>query len=96
MTWWTYVQRVAGSASAREISRRTGIGQTSVNRWQTSSPKPESVATFAEAYDRPVLEAFIGAGFLTDEQAKVTTVKADLSDFSADDLLAEIRRRIPD
>lgn len=96
MTWWTYVQRVAGSASAREISRRTGIGQTSVNRWQTSSPKPESVVTFAETYGRPVLEAFVAAEFLTDEQAKVTTVKADLSEFSADELLEEIRRRIKD
>lgn len=96
VTWWEYVQRIAGTASPSEISRKTGIGQSSIGRWGSSSPKPESIATFAEAYGRPVLEAFVAAGFLTDEQAKVTTVKAGLSEFSADELLEEIRRRIKD
>lgn len=95
MTWWTYVQRVAGEASAREIARRTGIGQTSVNRWQIASPKPENVRAFANAYGRSVVEAMLAAEILTRDDVTVTEVQADLGEIETDLLLAEIRRRIP-
>lgn len=91
MDWWTYVQRTAGQASAREISRRTGIGQTSVNRWQHASPKPENVATFARTYQRPILEAFVAAGFLTEEEAQ-TEVPADVKSLPTDDLVGDLHR----
>lgn len=96
MSWWTYVQRVAEGASAREIARRSGIGQTSVNRWQTSDPKPESVRAFAHAYGRPVMEALIAAGIVDKDDAEVRELPADLSSVSTEALLAELRRRIPD
>ena len=64
MTWWNYVQRVTGGASRAEIAHRLGISPSSVGRWKTSEPKPESVRTFAVEYRRPVAEAFVAAGFL--------------------------------
>lgn len=96
MTWWEYVQRIAGSATSSEISRRTGINQSSITRWQISSPRPESVAAFARAYGRPVLEAFIAAGFLTEEEAQVTQIEplstgANMTD---DELINELRNRL--
>ncbi|KAB8186947.1 XRE family transcriptional regulator [Nonomuraea phyllanthi] len=94
MSWWTYVQQIAGQASAREISRRTGIGQTSVNRWQHASPKPENVATFARTYERPVLEAFVAAGFLTEEEAGTTEIPTDLTYVPGEVLIAEMKRRL--
>jgi len=95
VTWWKYVQRVAGTSAPSEISRRTGIGQSSIGRWDSASPKPESVASFARAYGRPVLEAFIAAGYMAEDDAKVTQV-ADASKLTNDELLAELRRRLPD
>ena len=92
VTWWDYVQRIAGTASPSEISRRTGIGQSSIGRWGGASPKPESVATFAEAYGRPVLEAFIAAGFLTEEQAKVTKVAVDAADLDTKALIEKLHQ----
>ncbi|MCC5574558.1 hypothetical protein IMZ11_02745 [Microtetraspora sp. AC03309] len=94
MSWWEYVQRVAGTASPSEIGRRTGIGQSSVGRWQLSSPKVESVAAFAKAYERPVLEAFIAAGFLTEEEAGVSEIPTDLSYVPGEVLVAELARRL--
>lgn len=94
MTWWEYVQRIAGTASPSEISRRTGIGQSSIGRWGSSSPKPENVAVFARAYERPVLEAFVAAGFLTEEEAGTKEIPSDLTYVPGEALLAEMKRRL--
>lgn len=94
VTWWEYVQRIAGTSSPSEIGRRTGIGQSSIGRWDSSSPKPESVATFARTYERPVLEAFVAAGFLTEEEAGTTEIPTDLSYVPGEVLIAEMKRRL--
>jgi hypothetical protein len=96
VTWWQYVSQVAGTATPSEIARRVGLTPSSVSRWQLSTPKPETAAAFARAYDRPVIEALIAAGVVTAEEAGVTEVAADLSSVPVDDLLAEIRRRLQD
>lgn len=88
--------QVAGSATPSEIARRVGLTPSSVSRWQISTPKPETAAAFARAYGRPLLEALIAAGVLTAEEAGVTEIAADLTSVTIDDLLAEIRRRVPD
>ncbi|WP_326643036.1 hypothetical protein OG884_06185 [Streptosporangium sp. NBC_01755] len=92
MTWWKYVQRIAETHSPSEISRRTGIGQSSIGRWDSSSPKPESVAAFARAYGRPVVEAFIAAGFLTAEEAQAAPPPKDAAELPTDDLAKEVHR----
>lgn len=94
MTWWEYVQRIAKTNSPSEIGRRTGIGQSSIGRWDSASPKPESVSAFARAYGRPVLEAFVEAGFLTKEEAQMTEAPPDLSKVKVEDLLNEAIRRV--
>jgi transcriptional regulator with XRE-family HTH domain len=94
VTWWKYVQDTAGPANPSDISRRVGISQSAVTRWQISSPKPETVAAFARAYERPVLEAFVAAGFLTDEEAGITRLDADLSQVDLEELLFEAWRRV--
>ncbi|MBE1606224.1 helix-turn-helix domain-containing protein [Actinopolymorpha pittospori] len=57
-------------ASQNEIARRLGIAPSSVNRWQTGDPKPESVRAFAIEYGRPVPEAFVAAGFMQPEDVE--------------------------
>lgn len=94
MSWWSYVERVSRGASQQVIAERTGIGQSSVGRWKTSDPKPSNVRSFALAYDRPVLEAFVAAGFLNQREANLITPPLDLSGVDGDALLAEVRRRM--
>lgn len=71
MTWWEYVVRHAGTENQSEIARRIGRDQSSLNKWpQGAKPRVESVRAFAEAYGRPVLEAFVAAGILSEEEAR--------------------------
>lgn len=67
MSWWDYVQRITRRASQHEIARRVGISPSSVNRWKTSDPKPESVRALAVEFGRPVPEAFVAAGYMQPE-----------------------------
>lgn len=96
MTWWAYVQRVAPGQPNARIAKETGIAPSSVGRWgKGSGPDPEAAANFARAYDRPVLEAFIAAGFLTAAEAgEKPSAAPSLASLSADDLLKEVRRRM--
>ena len=97
MAWWEYVTEIAGTENQSEIARRVGLAQPSVNRWRTSIPKSENVISFAKAFGRPPLEALLAAGLVSDEDVDLTLIpaRATLSDVPTDDLLAEIRRRIP-
>lgn len=93
-TWWEYVTQVGGGASQAVIARRTNLSPATVSRWQGSEPHPRNVAAFALAYGRPVLEAFVAAGFLTDEQAKAQVIRADARALTDDELLGEVRARM--
>lgn len=69
--WSRYVRRTSDNASGSEIEKSTGIGQSTVSRWFTNGtlPTPAHAAKFAQAYEANVLEAFVAAGFLTEDEA---------------------------
>lgn len=95
MTWWQYVETISKGATQDAIARTVGnITAPTIGRWRNSEPKPASVVAFAKAYGRPVLEAFVAAGFLTDEDARtqVTTVRHE--DPSDEEILEILRRRL--
>lgn len=94
MRWWEYVVSVSGGATQTAIADRTGVTQSSINRWRTTQPKSDNVVSFARAYGRPVLEAFVAAGFLTAEDAGLTHAPLILSDIPIEDLLTEVHRRV--
>jgi transcriptional regulator with XRE-family HTH domain len=94
VSWWSYVQRVSREAPQHAIATRTGLSQSTINRWQSGEPKPGNVRAFAEAYERPVLEAFVEAGFLNQQQANLITPPMDLTRVSDDDLINEVKRRL--
>jgi transcriptional regulator with XRE-family HTH domain len=102
MRWSEYVERVIGSDRQVDVARRTGINQTTISRWlapQTDHSRrtSQSVAAFARAYGRPVLEAFVVAGFLTPEEAGQTVQPLhDLSTYDTGELAAEVARRLTD
>lgn len=87
-----YVRQVAGTATPSEISRRIGVTPSSVARWQMSAPKIDTVIAFARAYERPIVEAFIGAGFLTREDIEITEVRANIAALPTDELVKELHR----
>lgn len=93
--WWEYVQRVSGGATNTAIAELIGVTPSSVARWKDSRPDPARARDFAIAFDRPVLEAFIEAGFLTAEEAgQLPAAEPDLAELPDDALLDELRRRL--
>lgn len=95
MQWWEYVQKVSGGATSTAIAQLIGVTPSSVARWKDSRPDPARARDFARAYKRPVLEAFISAGFLTPAEAgQLPAAEPDITHFDDDQLLDEIRRRL--
>ncbi len=84
-----------GDTQAR-IGDRIGITAPSVSRWAKGAlPDPSTAASFARTYGRPVLEAFVAAGFLTPEEARQRpSEKHPIADYSDDELVEEVRRRM--
>lgn len=96
MSWWQYVERVADTRRQRDIAERTHIDATNISRWKSGqNPRPDMVAQFARAYRRPVLEAFIAAGFLTaDEAGEIPSTPPSFDDITDEQLIAELTRRL--
>lgn len=102
-TWWAYVERIGGTNQSAIAKRMTDGGTpftpASISRWRDSVPKPSSVRAFASAYGRPVLEAFVAAGFLderdVDPDWSPEVVKL-LDTVETSVLISELSRRVSD
>lgn len=96
MNWPKYVAKISSNAQQKDIARAAGVDGSTVSRWKSGlAPKPENVAAFARSYRRPVLEAFVAAGYLTPEEAnEQPTARPSLTDLSSDELIHEIARRL--
>jgi transcriptional regulator with XRE-family HTH domain len=70
--WIAYVEALMGDDNQTQAAARTGIAQTTIGRWLNGVKAPTEaakVAAFAQGYEHEVLEAFVAAGMLTEEQA---------------------------
>lgn len=94
VTWLDYVKLWSGGASDTEIAKATGVAISTVGRWDRSEPKPAHVKAFALKYRRPVLEAFLAAGFLSEEQAGENVSSPDLRTLADEQLLREVQLRM--
>lgn len=100
MEWSTYVRRVIGTDKQVDVARKTGVDQTTISRWLNPERgaariSSQSVAAFARGYDRPVLEAFVVAGFLTEREAGITpTPPPPLESVPSPELVKELTRRL--
>lgn len=97
--WWEYVQRISRHVPQKDIAAVTGIEQSSISRWKVDQtrPKAEAVVAFARAYRRSPVEALIAAGYMEkNEVTGVIEIAASARELSSDDLVAELRSRIPD
>lgn len=97
MSWEAFVRDTIGTDQQKQAADKAGIDQSAISRWlKTGTPgTAENVAAFARGYKRPVLEAFIAAGFLTEKEAKVRPAgRPDFSQLSNDELLELVRARM--
>lgn len=95
VTWWSYVQRISEGAPNVRIAEMTGVSPSSISRWRAGGVDAATAASFARGFGRPVLEAFIAAGFLTPDEAGQRPASApSLTELDDDDLLKEVGRRM--
>lgn len=96
MPWWRYVLQHSGGDANATIAKHVGVTAPSVGRWSRgTNPDPAQAAAFARHYGRPVLEAFIAAGFLTAEEAgEIPSAPPSLAELDDDELIDEVRSRM--
>lgn len=95
VTWMKYVERHAPDANQATIAAAAGVTASAVSRWKVSQPGPDAVAAFARHFGRPVLEAFIAAGFLTPEEAgEQPSAPVTLDAVDDESLLEVVRARM--
>jgi hypothetical protein len=95
--WSTYVRALTRDEPQDTVGRKAGVNGSTVHRWRHGSRpgRPAEVAALAVAYGGNVLEAFVAAGYLTPEQARVPPRAApDWSAVSNEELLAEVAARL--
>lgn len=100
MEWNAYVRRVTGADRQVDVARKTGIDQTTISRWLNPARghariSSQSVVAFARGYQRPVLEALVAAGFITEQEAGIVPdPPKPLEIVPSEELLAELKRRM--
>ena len=96
-TWPEYLRRITTGETQGQIADRIGIGRLSVCHWLAGKtrPKAETAIAVARAYDRPPIEALLAAGYVKAEEVRLPIeVRSSPAAFSADELAAEVRRRL--
>ncbi|TIC78818.1 helix-turn-helix transcriptional regulator [Nocardioides sp. GY 10127] len=96
MSWSAYVRQLMGDEPQKAVAARAGIEAPVISRWLGGqSPRPDGAARLARAYGRPVLEAFVAAGFLTEEEAGARPAAAPNYDaLTNEQLLGLVRSRM--
>ncbi|WRS29657.1 hypothetical protein U6G28_09030 [Actinomycetaceae bacterium MB13-C1-2] len=97
--WWTYVQTLIGNDNYVEAASKAGFDKSAFTRWkQGAKADPAFAVKLARAYNANVIHALVVSGLLTNAEAqlKEVTLKDSkyLEKIPADELLAELRRRI--
>jgi transcriptional regulator with XRE-family HTH domain len=98
--WYLFVERELDDRgwTGAEFARRTSVSASRLNAWKDGgTPTPDLVRMVAEAFNVPILEAYVHAEFLTPEEATGVAQIAptpDMSALSDRALIRELERRL--
>lgn len=97
-SWAEYVRRVTRNMTQAAAAELAGVNQAAIGRWirgTTETPRAESVIAFARALEQQPIQALVAAGFITEDEApEVVHMRAPISDYSNEELMDELNRRI--
>jgi hypothetical protein len=83
-----------------DVVRKTGIDQAVISRWlkgESVSVSSQKVRAFAHGYDQSVLECFVIAGFLTENEAGIKLATSiNPHELTHAQLLHELAQRLPE
>jgi transcriptional regulator with XRE-family HTH domain len=91
-----YFRALTNERSVRAIALRSGVDQTTLNRQLngTSTLTVETVVAICRAYRLDMAAVFVGAGFITEEEARRFSLRIRLADFTDQELTREMVRRL--
>lgn len=91
-----YFQRATGARSVRAIALAAGLEPSTLNRQLTGSTSlaVETVVTICRAFNLDLADAFVAAGYITEDEANRLGARVALSAFSDLELAREIVVRI--
>lgn len=91
-----YFLRATGAKSIRAIAIAADLEPSTLTRQMGAKLTAESVIAICRTYDLDFADAFVAAGFLTDEEANRLGARVGLAAYSDLELAREIVRRIED
>lgn len=90
-----WIDEVRGPDSIREVARRVGMNQGTLNRQINLDQLTfETVRDVCRAYERPLIPALIATGHITHEDAGIDRAEAALQSASEQQLVDEVGRRL--
>lgn len=92
--WMTWLREITGDVSDREIARRIDVSSSTISRWMHTTPRAEAVVAVARAFNAPVIDALIAAGYIERHEARTPRVIRNLARFSSVELLRELSDRV--
>lgn len=97
-TWSSYVRRVTGSLTHKQIAAQTGISEPTIGRWlRGDNPIPgiELIVEFTRGFSESPVEALVAAGYITAAEAgiPIPPTRTPLTDYTLGELIGELSRR---
>ncbi len=96
-TWPEYLRRISAGQTQGQMAETIGVGRLSVCNWLhgKNRPKAETVIAVARVYGRPPIEALVAAAYVSADEVRLPIdVRASPRVMSAEELAAEVRRRL--
>lgn len=100
--WVSYATGICAvhDISQRQFCERIGLGSAAWTHWTKLPPekrfviRPETAENVSKAFDRPIIEVYIAAGYGTAEDYGVSIGRGDASTIPNSALLAELSSRL--
>ena len=90
-----WIKTVAGNDTNREIARRSQLSDATLSRQISRNALTfDIVLAVARGYGVSVISALVATGFITDEEASITSTAAALQAADDEQLIEEVYRRI--
>jgi hypothetical protein len=89
-----HLRSITNGASVRAMALQAGLEPSTLGRQLDGETKVQSIVAICRAYRRPILPAFIAAGYITEAEAQEMGVAAALRQATDRQLVEETLRRV--
>lgn len=95
--WWEYVEANLRNRglSTGDLTRTTGVDRSRVSEWKRGKGVSlETARAVARLFGVSPLEAWVAAGLITAEEARLQRTRPNPADLTDQELIAELTRRL--